>query len=91
MEEEIKISQFLDSEGRITQLPQKFKPRLAVLAYLAEKFEQGCFYSERQVNEICDRWHTFGDYFVLRRELVDYNFLNRERDGSRYWRPRSEE
>lgn len=82
----IKIDQFLDSAGRVTQLPSKQKKKLAVLEYLAEKFELGNTYSERQVNEVCNRWHTFGDCFILRRELVDNGYLDRERDGSKYWR-----
>lgn len=86
MEKKIKIEQFLDSAGKVKQLPTKHKTRIAVLEYLTEKFELESTYSEREVNEICDRWHTFGDYFLLRRELVDNGYLNRERDGSKYWR-----
>ena len=86
MEKKIRIDQFLDDEGRIKQLPRKLTAKLAVLEHLTEKFEMGRFYSEREVNEICDLWHTFGDYFLIRRELVDCNLLARERDGSRYWR-----
>ena len=72
------------------QLPRKQKARRAVLAYLSEKFERDCVYTEQQVNEICGRWHTFGDHVLLRRELVDERLLNRERDGSRYWRAAAE-
>ena len=86
MDPQIKIKQFLDTSGKITQLPQKQKVRQAILKYMAEKFEPDSVYSEREVNEICNRWHTFGDYFLIRRELVDLGFLCRERDGSRYWR-----
>lgn len=86
MEQEIKIVQFLDSSGRIKQLPQKQKARCALLEYLAEKFEPNHTYAEREINMICDQWHTFGDCFLLRRELVDHGLLCRERDGSRYWR-----
>lgn len=87
METEVKITQFLDEEGRITQLPRKQKPRAAVLEYLIGKFEPDCVYTEHEVNAICGQWHTFGDHFILRRELVDHHLLERERDGSRYWRP----
>ena len=82
----VNIDRFLDEAGRITQMPRKQAPRQALLEYLAEKFEPGTVYTERQVNDICDLWHTFGDYFLLRRELVDNGLLGRERDGSRYWR-----
>lgn len=82
----IRIDRFLDGEGRLDQLPQRHSTRYALLAYLASKFDLNTEYTERQVNEICDKWHTFGDYFLLRRELVDSGLLCRERDGSRYWR-----
>jgi hypothetical protein len=86
MDENLNIKRFLDSAGKIVQLPQKHKMRYSVLEYLAEKFEPGYNYTETDVNAICNKWHIFGDYFVLRRELVDYGLLCRERDGSRYWR-----
>jgi len=80
------LAPFLDADGRLTGLPQKQAVRRALLALLAEKFMPGCDYTEKQVNAICDAWHTFGDYFVLRRELVDEGFLCRTPSGSRYWR-----
>lgn len=86
MEHTININRFLDDSGKIVQLPQKHKMRYIVLIYLAEKFESNCIYTEQQVNEICDKWHNFGDYFILRRELVDNGLLCREQDGSRYWK-----
>lgn len=86
MEQKIRITQFLDGEGKITQLPGRQKVKQAVLEYLAAKFELGRGYTERQINEVCGQWHTFGDYFLLRRELVDNGLMDRERDGSRYWR-----
>lgn len=86
MEQKIKIDQFMDGSGRVTLLPHKQKVRYALLEYLSEKFKMDYIYTEKQVNEICNQWHTFGDYFLLRRELIDNGFLCRERDGSRYWR-----
>ena len=80
------IERFLDSEGKITQLSRKRDVKMALLTYLAEKFERDRTYSEKEVNLICDAWHTFGDYFLLRRELVDHGLLCRTPDGTRYWR-----
>lgn len=87
MQQSIDISIFLDAEGKITRLSKKNKKRLATLSYLAEKFETGRDYTEKEVNTICETWHTFGDYFILRRELIEYGLLLRELDGSRYWKP----
>ncbi len=86
MEKTVRIGQFLDGEGRIIQLPKKHGARVAVLSYLAEKFSSNTEYNERQVNDICDSWHTFGDFCLLRRELVDNGLLGREPNGSRYCR-----
>ena len=90
MEEIVDVRRFLDEAGRIVQMPRKQRPRRALLEYLAEKFEPDVIYTEGQINAICDQWHTFGDYFLLRRELVDSGLLGRERDGSRYWRTAKE-
>lgn len=79
------IKQFLDDDGRITQFPRKHSSSLQVLEYLVTKFQKGHLYNEKQVNEICNHWHTFNDYFVLRRSLVDEGFLKREINGSSYW------
>ena len=80
------IMMFLDDKERIKQLPSKGEPKRAVLAYLASKFSCDVDYTEKEVNRIIDNWHTFGDYFVLRRELIDAQFLCRTRDGAKYWK-----
>ena len=84
--EKINIDRFLNAAGLILSLPRKQVYRRAVLEYLAEKFQRDRDYSEKEVNQLCQQWHTFNDYFILRRELIEYGFLSRERDGSRYWR-----
>ncbi|MFT4004728.1 MAG: DUF2087 domain-containing protein [Lacrimispora sp.] len=70
------------------QLPQKEKTKVKTLLYLAEKFQEDRSYTEKEVNDVCSQWNTFGDFFLLRRELVDHGFLCREADGSAYWRPK---
>lgn len=82
---DININRFLDKDGRISMLPAKKAVRTAVLEYLARKFETGKQYTEKEINAICDNWHTFNDYFILRRSLVDEGFLMRKIDGSCYW------
>ena len=89
MEQNINITRFLNNYGKITQLSQKKKFRVATLCYLAEKFESKRNYTEKEVNAICNEWHTFGDYFLLRRELVDNGLLCRELNCSRYWKPKN--
>ena len=86
MERKINIEPFVNSKGQLTKLPQKQKVRQALLFYLAGKFEPERIYTEREINTVCEEWHTFGDYFLLRRELVEHGLLGRKRDGSEYWR-----
>ena len=79
------ISQFLDGESRLIQYPAKLRPKLLSLFYLAEKFEPGTQYTEKEVNELLRRWHTFSDWAMLRRDLYDRRFLDRDSRGSTYW------
>ncbi|MPN52919.1 hypothetical protein SDC9_200582 [bioreactor metagenome] len=79
------IGVFLDGDGKIKQLPEPLRTRRPVLAYLAGKFEPGRIYAEKEVNAVIDVWHTFGDYFILRRLLVDGGYMARRPDGSAYW------
>lgn len=82
----IPIAPFLDEQGRVIALPKKKVKLAAVLEYLAQKFEPGRTYTEKEVNEICLAWHTFNDYFLVRRSLVEAKLLLRKPDGSSYWR-----
>ena len=80
------VRNFLDEAGRLRTWPARRKLQLPALDWLAAQFEPTCDYTERQVNELLDRLHTFGDAAMLRRDLVDGGWLARERDGSKYWR-----
>ena len=59
--------------------------RVLALAYLATRFEPGVRYREKDVNRLLVDWHTFRDWSMLRRYLVDFAYLEREADGSAYW------
>lgn len=85
MSKSANISVFLDQNGKIERIPVPNRTKIPLLRYLAEKFDAGRDYTEKEVNKIISEWHTFNDYFILRRLLVDYAFLDRVADGSRYW------
>ncbi|NOS67350.1 MAG: DUF2087 domain-containing protein [Candidatus Peribacteraceae bacterium] len=80
------LTHFFNEAGQITAWPSKAKKQLSVLRFLAGKFEAAKDYDEPQVNELLNRWHTFEDPALLRRELYMKHFLNRVPDGSRYWK-----
>lgn len=55
-----------------------------MLDVLAQDFEPGTRYTEKQVNLILGKRHA--DTAGLRRYLVDEGFMEREGGGGRYWR-----
>jgi hypothetical protein len=69
-------------DGRLVRLPRKRAKRLIVLDHLAQLFEPGEHYTERQVNAALSAFDE--DVATLRRYLVDEYFLDRA-DGN-YWR-----
>lgn len=78
------ISKFTDADGRLAIWPSKKAMKEAALTYLAAKFEFGRYYAEKEINAVINKWHTFDDYFLLRRELVDNRALLRTPDGAKY-------
>lgn len=81
-----KAAGFFNDEGLLVKLPGKRPVRMIVLAKIADRFEFGRDYTEKEVNSIIKSCIAFEDIETVRRELYDMYFLGRERDGSRYWR-----
>jgi hypothetical protein len=69
--------------GRLTRLPSKESRWLVILRWLASRFQPGVRYAEKEVNAILTEVHP--DYAILRRNLVEYGFMRRERGGGDYW------
>jgi hypothetical protein len=71
-------------DGRLTSIPASRAKRRVVLDHLAQDFEPGKRYTEKQVNLVIGK--RFADTAAIRRYLVDDGFLEREGGGGRYWR-----
>jgi hypothetical protein len=69
-------------DGRIDAIPAKRSRRLQLLAEVAQVFEPGVRYSERQVNDVLGALHP--DYAAMRRYLIDEQLMDRA--GGEYWR-----
>ena len=65
----------LFKDGRLAQIPAKRKTRAAALLEVLTHFEPGRVYSEPEVNEVLLDVHH--DFAYLRRELVNYHYLER--------------
>lgn len=70
------IRDFFDGE-RLKEIPAQRKKRVIVLQHIMERFEPERTYPEREVNEILRPIHA--DVATLRRELVDYGYMLRDR------------
>ncbi len=78
------LKDYLANDGTISQIPSNRRKLDVILRYLAEQFEFDREYSEKEVNEIIAAYNE--DISGLRRDLISVGFLDRERDGSAYWR-----
>ncbi len=72
------------TDGRLSTFPLKQKQKLVVLREIAKRFERDHTYSEKDVNAILR--DVYDDHVTIRRYLIEYGFLDREADGSKYWR-----
>jgi hypothetical protein len=75
---------FVDRDGRITAFPAQEKKFVILLQYVVNAFERDVKYTEKQVNEILARYNA--DTSSLRRGLIEYRLMQRESNGSAYWR-----
>ena len=80
--EAAKVMRTFVRSGRLSSIPAARAKRLVVLDWLAQRFEPGRRYPEREVNDILREVHP--DVAALRRYLVDEGFL--ERLQGEYWR-----
>jgi predicted transcriptional regulator len=77
------LKNYLTLDGRLKGFPTQQKKIEVILRYVVRPFSPGVRYTEKQVNEILSRYHE--DTAWLRRYLVDFHFMERQRGGSEYW------
>ena len=76
-DEEYSVLRAFFDGPRLRQIPASRKKRVIVLRRLLERFVPGRAYPETEVNELLRQAHD--DVATLRRELVDYGFMVRDR------------
>jgi DNA-binding transcriptional ArsR family regulator len=83
-EEDKQVLRDYTENGRITRLPSKQKKTLVILHWLVTMFKPDTLYTELEVNAVLKGVYE-ADYVSLRRDLVDFGYLRRERGGGKYW------
>jgi DNA-binding HxlR family transcriptional regulator len=72
--------------GKLLRIPTKLKQTKIILRWLVTLFEADKLYTEKEVNEVIKSVHK-EDFVSLRRELIDFGWLRRSKDGAQYWVP----
>ena len=80
------INNFINQFNILVRWPKKRLEKDLAIKWLSEKFNYNKEYSEKEINIILTKNHTFNDIPLLRRELISMKYLNREDDGSKYWK-----
>ena len=79
------LTRYFDSDNklRIKGFPVKEKKKIIILQKLMENFAANRDYTEQEVNAILQEFYE--DFVTVRRYLVQYGFMDREKVGNRYW------
>jgi hypothetical protein len=73
-----------DLQGRLLRWPSRRVEQVLALWVLWMPFDGKRRYTEREVNEVINARHAFGDHCLLRRELVELKLLTRTPGGAEY-------
>lgn len=87
MEEFSMLKGYLNKDGKFDRMPGKKQKKkvAAMLQFLALQFDSEKKYSESEVNEILNQYHSFNDPATLRRLMFGSRLLDRTIDGRNYW------
>ena len=73
-----------DTEGRLMRWPKKFAVQQIALWALWSRLPAQRDLTEKEVNRTIEKYHTYGDFATLRRELVNAKLLWRTTDCRTY-------
>lgn len=79
-----RVLRLFDAQGRLLRWPSRRAEQVLALWALWMPFDGKRRYSEREVNEVINAHHAFGDHCLLRRELVELKLLARTPGGEQY-------
>jgi hypothetical protein len=81
-----RLLRHFDEQGRLMRWPGKFSEQLPCLWTVWARIPARQDMSEREVNDFIKLGESFGDHVLLRRELVNYQLVQRTLDGRVYRR-----
>lgn len=81
-----RLAGYFDDEGFFSRWPGKHSHRAACMWVVWSWLPAGGVLSEREISQLLETRHSFGDAALLRRWLVDYGMVQRTPDGREYRR-----
>lgn len=81
-----RLARFFDGQGRLLRWPGKLSQRVACLWVIWSKLPPRRRCNEKEIKQILENCHLFGDHALLRRFLCDLGLVNRTADCREYWR-----
>ncbi len=75
---------YVMADGKIKSFPAQEKKFLVLLRYMLNEFKPDEKYTEKQVNQILSRFTK--DTARVRRAFIDYQYMERQGGGGKYWR-----
>ena len=84
-EKEEVLNRYFDSNNKllIKNFPAKEKRKIIIMQKLMEYFEPNRIYSEKEINENIKQYYD--DFVSVRRHLIQYGFMDRDKEGKKYW------
>ncbi|MEN2767472.1 DUF2087 domain-containing protein [Ornithinibacillus xuwenensis] len=77
------LSTYFHKDGTLGTFPSKEKRKIIVLQHILGLFNGEKIYTEKEINEILKT--IYSDFVTIRRYLIEYGFMERNKDGSEYW------
>jgi hypothetical protein len=81
-----KVARHFDAEGNMVRWPGRTKQQELCLWLLWSRIPAETSFTEREISDLLNDWHHFGDAALLRRSLFEYKLAQRTIDGRDYRR-----
>jgi hypothetical protein len=81
-----RLLRIFDPGEKLARWPSKRSQQELCLWVIWSKLPAGQVFAEKEINQLLNDNHLFGDHALLRRWLCDYGMMSRTRDGREYRR-----
>ncbi len=81
-----KVARHFDTDGSLVRWPGRTKQQVLCLWAFWSRIPPETSFTEREISDLLNDWHRFGDHALIRRSLYEYHLVQRTIDGRDYRR-----